>query len=162
MLRLSPIEGAEWYGPFEVPEMTNKRPLSVMLVDDNRDGADSLHVVLRLLGYESFVAYSSAAALSAATEMMPDVLISDIGMPNVDGCQLVAKLAALDQVNPLMIALTGYHQHRERCMLAGYDYFFLKPADPAKTVALLVEHAKKLGRAARDYSTSLPRAYAGG
>jgi len=124
--------------------MTTARPLSILLVDDHRDGADTLDMLLRLRGYETRVVYTPSAALAAAVEKMPDVLISDIGMPQLDGCELAQRIARLTGATPLMIAVTGYSQFRERCRLAGFDHFFLKPADPAEIVAALEAHAEKL------------------
>lgn len=104
--------------------------LSILVVDDNRDGADSLFEVLRICGYDAQVVYSASEALAAAARKMPDVLISDIGMPHLDGCEVAARITALDGRRPLMIAITGYSNLRERCTQSGFDHFFVKPADP--------------------------------
>jgi len=125
--------------------MTTARPLSILLVDDHRDGADTLDMLLRLRGYETRVVYSASVALAAAAERMPDVVISDIGLPQFDGCELAQRIAALDGTTPLMIAVTGYAELRDRCRLAGFDHFFLKPATPTEIVSVLEMHAEKLG-----------------
>src|SRR6266699_3142458 len=103
--------------------------LSILLVDDHRDGADSLSEVLRIPGFNAQVAYASSAALAAAATNPPDVFISDIGMPHLDGCSLAVRIADLGGRKPLMIAITGYSNMRARCMQAGFEHFFLKPAD---------------------------------
>jgi len=126
--------------------MTTARPLSILLVDDHHDGADTLDMLLRLHGFEARVVYTASAALAAAAERMPDVLISDIGLPQFDGCELAQRIAALDDITPLMIAVTGYAELRDRCRFAGFDHFFLKPATPTEIVAVLELHAEKTGR----------------
>jgi CheY-like chemotaxis protein len=120
------------------------RPLSVLLVDDNSDGTDSLLQILRLHGYEVRGVYTSSAGLAAAAERMPDVLISDIGMPKFDGCELAIRVAALDGIVPLMIAVTGHSDIGERCRIAGFDHFFVKPADPRLIEAVLRQHGEQL------------------
>jgi len=135
--------------------MITERPLRVLLVDDNRDGADTFQELLRFSGCEVEVVYSSAAALESAAENMPDVLISDIGMPNIDGCELARRVAAIDSITPLMIAVTGYSQVRDRCLLSGFDHFFLKPADPTAIVDVLRHHASHLSRLAGRFEKCL-------
>ena len=110
----------------------------VMVVDDNRDAADSLGVLLRALGAETWVAYGGAEALDVAAQWQPQVAILDVGMPGMDGCELARRLRA-DPRNEdlLLVALTGWGQpaDRERIAAAGFAHHFLKPLDVAQLAA---------------------------
>jgi CheY-like chemotaxis protein len=117
--------------------MSSERALSILLVDDHQDGADSLSLLLGIQGFEVHVVYNSMDALAAAEARLPDVLISDIGIPRLDGCELAKSICALNGPKPLMIAMTGYNEERARCLESGFDHFFLKPADPNAIITLL-------------------------
>ena len=117
---------------------SNPRKLSILLVDDHHDGADSLFEILKLYGFTAIVAYGATEALDAAKSQMPDVLISDIGLPNLNGCELAVRIAELGS-KPVMIAITGFGNLRNQCMQAGFDHFFLKPYDPNDIIRLLQE-----------------------
>ena len=119
--------------------------LSILVVDDHRDGADSLCEFLRASGFDPEVVYSSSSALAAAATQMPDVFIADIGLPHLDGCELARRIVTLDGGPPLMIAVTGYTDLKDQCRLAGFDHFLIKPADPLAILALL--HEAKLSKA---------------
>ena len=112
-------------------------PLSVLLVDDHRDGGDSCAELLRLFGYEVWLARSGSAALGAVGSFAPDVAILDIGLPDMDGYQLAERLVAALARRPVMVALTGFGHTEQRAREAGFDHHFLKPADPAVLAALL-------------------------
>lgn len=109
-----------------------RAPLSgrILIVDDNRDAADSLATLLGALGADTAVAYSGPEALRRAAETRPDVAILDIGMPGMDGCELAHRLREPPQRDDLLlIALTGWGEpdHRERVAAAGFDRHLLKP-----------------------------------
>ena len=118
--------------------------LSVLVADDDHDGADSLAILLRLSGHRCTVAYGAEAALEACAE--PDAFVTDIGMPKVDGVALAARVVARCRRRPLLVAMTGYADAatRERCLAAGFDRVFVKPADPLEFLAALREHAVRL------------------
>jgi PAS domain S-box-containing protein len=116
--------------------------LRVLVVEDNRDAADSLCLLLRLVGYDVMVAYSGPEGVRAAEEKRPDVVICDIGLPGMDGYRVAAALRG----NPAtaaarLIALTGYGQEidRSRAMEAGFDEHLTKPADPVVVQRILAE-----------------------
>jgi CheY-like chemotaxis protein len=109
------------------------KPRHVLVVEDNRDAADSLRLLLEVSGYEVTVAYSGPTGLEAATRELPDVVICDIGLPGLDGFGVARAL----RQNPgtraaRLIAVTGYGQpaDRERALEAGFDEHLVKPVDP--------------------------------
>ncbi|MBP0588730.1 response regulator [Paraburkholderia sp. LEh10] len=103
----------------------------VMVVDDSIDGAESMSILLEMLGHEVRVLYDGAAALAAAPEFRPDVVLLDIGLPGIDGFQVARALRAeRATAGALLIALTGYGQEsdRQRTRDAGFDHHLVKPA----------------------------------
>jgi signal transduction histidine kinase/CheY-like chemotaxis protein len=118
--------------------------LRVLVVEDNRDAADSLRMLLQLYGYEVTVAYTGPAGVAAANEWRPDVVLCDIGLPGLDGYGVVRALRR----NPAtaqarMIAVSGYgrDEDREKSQQAGFDAHLTKPADPDKLQELLARPA---------------------
>jgi CheY-like chemotaxis protein len=121
------------------PRQSSKR-LRVLVVEDNKDSADSLRMLLEAYGYDVEVAYTGPDGVRAAGEHRPDVVICDIGLPGLDGYGVAAAL----RKNPVtadarLIALTGYGQDedRRRAKDAGFDEHLTKPADPTALEALL-------------------------
>jgi signal transduction histidine kinase len=112
----------------------------VLIVDDNRDAADTLGELVDLLGHESVVAYDPAAALARAAERLPDVALCDIGLPGMNGYELARRLRALSAGHDLRIfALSGYAQPDDlaRAAEAGFEAHLAKPADPEMLARLL-------------------------
>jgi PAS domain S-box-containing protein len=109
---------------------TNESIRRVLVVDDNRDSAESLAMLLRLLGHEVTTALDGPAALSFIDQHRPEILLLDIGLPGMNGYEVAKKIrssAALDHI--LLIAMTGYGQEkdRHRAMEAGFDDHVVKP-----------------------------------
>jgi CheY-like chemotaxis protein len=107
-------------------------PRRVLVVDDNRDAADSLGKLLNIIGAEARAVYSGAEALELLGTYKPAVLLVDIGMPGMDGYELARRVRQLpDCKNLTLIALTGWVQaeDRDRSHAAGFDYHLTKPAD---------------------------------
>lgn len=105
-------------------------PPRVLVVDDERDGADTLAQLLELLGFEPIVAYDGEAGVVAALEHKPAVVILDLHMPNMGGvvaCTRIRQAAGTQDIK--LVALTGSDQatDREAAQLAGFDHFLLKP-----------------------------------
>jgi PAS domain S-box-containing protein len=112
----------------------------ILVVDDNRDSADSLSMLLRLAGHEVRTAYDGTAGLAAARRWRPDVVLLDIGLPGLDGYEVVRRLrqeAGLQQA--LVVAMTGYgkDEDRERSQEAGFDAHLVKPVDPEELAQLI-------------------------
>ncbi|WP_431102861.1 response regulator [Roseateles noduli] len=117
-------------------------PCRVMVVDDNRDAADSMAVFLELAGFDTAVQLDGPSALDAATTRAPQVVLLDIGLPGLDGYEVARRLRALPGgMDCLLIALTGYGQQddRRRAHEAGFDVHLVKPADPDAVVELIQE-----------------------
>jgi PAS domain S-box-containing protein len=112
----------------------------VLVVEDNRDSADSLRLLLEASGHEVRVAYSGPEGVRTATEWLPDVVVSDIGLPGLDGYALARRLRHQPGMeNALLAALTGYgaEEDRRRSREAGFDVHFVKPADPDALLRVL-------------------------
>ncbi len=114
----------------------------VLVVDDNSDAADTLAQLLDLLGHRTQVAHSGAEALEAMQDFRPQVVLLDLGMPEMDGYQVAEAIRnnrRFDQ--PLLAALTGWggEQDREQTRAAGFDLHLTKPVDLAVIEKLLKE-----------------------
>ncbi|UVW29805.1 ATP-binding protein [Massilia sp. H6] len=131
------------------PASTAGHPLRVMVVDDNRDAADALAALLSAFGHDAQAVYSSAAALAAAATRCPQVFLLDIGLPDMDGLALAARLRAMPQAADVpLVAVTGYHQprDRERSRQAGFDHHLAKPVDTDVLLAILADIALQASR----------------
>ena len=112
------------------------------MVDDNRDGADSLAMMLRVLGNDTRTAYDGEEAVAASAEYLPDVVLLDIGMPKLNGydaCRRIREQPGGKDV--IVIAQTGWGQEedRARSRAAGFDHHMVKPLDPVAVTTLLAE-----------------------
>jgi signal transduction histidine kinase/response regulator RpfG family c-di-GMP phosphodiesterase len=104
----------------------------VLVVDDNVDAAESLSVLLRLHGHETATAHDGAAALDKAARWKPEVVLLDLGMPGMDGCEVARRLRAGEAGRHLtLVAVTGWGQaeDRQRTKAAGFDEHLTKPVD---------------------------------
>jgi CheY-like chemotaxis protein len=102
----------------------------VLVVDDDRDVADSLVLLLRCWGLDVHVAYSGEAALTAVTELRPDLALMDIGMPGMDGCETARRMRKLPEARDLVIAAVsawGPEDIRRGAAEAQFDHHFVKP-----------------------------------
>ena len=133
--------------PQTQPAPASPRPLAVlsprrvMVVDDNRDAAESLGMLLQLLGAEVRVVNDGAAALRVLDEFWPAVVLLDIGMPELDGCEVAERIRERPGHRDVtLIALTGWGQEEDRLRSrsAGFDYHLIKPADVSALEDLLV------------------------
>lgn len=105
----------------------------VLVVDDNRDAADSLAQLLEMCGHEVRVAYAGAQALDLAARERPDVILLDLGLPGMDGYEVARRLQALPQARDiLLVAVTGYGQESDRRAVAeaGFAKHLIKPVGP--------------------------------
>ncbi len=112
----------------------------VLIVDDNRDAAHSLGMVLKYLGVDVQVAHDGAQALETLRAYEPGVVFLDIGMPGMDGYEVARRIrAARPSRMPAIVALTGWgqEQDRRRAREAGFDHHLVKPADLSQLQALL-------------------------
>jgi CheY-like chemotaxis protein len=122
-----------------VPSVAGLDGIRVLLIEDDEDSRHMLGLMLTTQGVEVTSASSSAEALTALAQKLPDVIVSDIGMSEEDGYELMRKLRALPAADGGMtpaIALTGYatRKDRERALAAGYQLHLAKPVEPADLV----------------------------
>ncbi|MDQ3369674.1 MAG: ATP-binding protein [Myxococcota bacterium] len=121
--------------------------LHVLVVDDEIDARDMVQMLLEQCGAVVRAAGSAAEAFQMFREQRPDVLVSDIGMPDEDGYALIARLRALTPVdgrNVPAVALTAYArtQDRTRALLAGFTNHVAKPVEPAELLAVVASLAR--------------------
>ena len=112
----------------------------VLVVDDNRDSADTLSTLLQVLGCEVAVAYDGEEGVRVASEFKPDAVLLDLGMPKLNGfeaCKIMRREAWGKDI--CIIAVTGWGQEedRKRTKEAGFNAHLVKPADPGKLTELL-------------------------
>lgn len=105
-------------------------PRRILIVDDNADAADSVAMLLQLDGHETRAAYSAATALELALSFAPEVVVLDIGLPDMDGYEVARRIKAMP-LQPRVIALSGYGRNddREQSASAGFDAHLVKPVD---------------------------------
>jgi CheY-like chemotaxis protein len=116
--------------------------LRVLVVDDEVDTRDLIAAVLSRVGAEVQTAATAHEALQTLERWIPDVLVSDIGMPDEDGYTLIKKVRELDAKQPGWIpalALTAYAsvEDRMRALSAGFQMHMTKPLDPAELVTVV-------------------------
>jgi CheY-like chemotaxis protein len=123
----------------------DERPRRVLVIDDHRDSAESMTLLLELAGHEATVALSGAEGLSRARSFRPDVIVCDIGLPGaMDGYDVARAIRAdADLAGVHLIAVTGYGEHEDeaRAREAGFDAHMTKPIDPALLARLLARAA---------------------
>ncbi len=106
----------------------------VLVVDDNRDSADSLSMLLKIMGHDVRTAYDGPEAIESVAQYHPDVVLLDIGLPTMSGYDVARALQdAPDRSRRVLIAVTGYGQDedRRRSREAGFDHHLVKPVDAA-------------------------------
>jgi light-regulated signal transduction histidine kinase (bacteriophytochrome)/CheY-like chemotaxis protein len=146
-LRL-PVDAEHGRGPALAPPAADPRPPApsprspkrVLVVDDNVDSSDSLAEVLRLSGHDARAVHTGRAAVEAARADPPEVVLLDIGLPDLDGYRVAAELRKLDGLqDALIVAVTGYagEEVRDRARRAGFDLHRVKPVDLDDVLALV-------------------------
>lgn len=137
------IESLRKARPINPPDALNGPGLAVLIVDDNRDGADSMAELAYLHGHAVRTAYSPTEALAALDSFAPDAVLMDLGMPGMDGYELAREIRDRLSRPPLLVAVTGHSMLDGRSRDEGFDEHFLKPVDPAALMAYLAAHAAK-------------------
>ncbi len=114
--------------------------LRILIVDDNRDGADSLAMMLGLMGNDTRTAYDGREGVEVAEKVRPDVVLFDIGLPKLNGYEACRRIRGQAWgKNVVLIAVTGWGQDedRRRSQEAGFDHHLVKPVDPNALMTLL-------------------------
>jgi PAS domain S-box-containing protein len=107
--------------------------LKVLVVEDNHDTAEVLATVVELWGHDVRTAFNAVAAIAAVEEWRPDVVLSDLGLPGMDGYELARRLRRQSPASggAVLIALSGYGREEDKraALDAGFDHHFVKPPD---------------------------------
>ncbi|MGH8468864.1 MAG: ATP-binding protein [Gammaproteobacteria bacterium] len=125
-----------------VSEPTPTTARRILVVDDNRDSAESLAMLLNLMGNETHTAYDGLEAVEAAATVRPDVILLDIGLPKLNGYEACRRIREQPWgKNMVLVALTGWGQEEDRrkSREAGFDGHIVKPVDHAALTKLLAE-----------------------
>jgi CheY-like chemotaxis protein len=111
--------------------------VSVLLVEDDADWREAVTLQLVQAGAEVITASTTAEAIDHLATARPNVLVSDLGMPEADGYELIGRVRALVGSSLPAIAMTGFAgpDSRDRCLRLGFDDFLAKPFDPGVLVA---------------------------
>jgi CheY-like chemotaxis protein len=136
------------------------RPLRVLVVDDHPDAAESLAVVLEMLGCPARSCPDGWSALAAAEEFRPQVCLIDLVMPGMDGLELAARLRAWAGGRPLAVVATtalGDAEARARTAAAGFCDHLVKPID----APVLIDALARLGEAFPPDGGAAPRDWGG-
>jgi len=130
----------------EVPQAVDRSAAlpvrrNILIADDNQDALESLALMLRMEGHEVHCASDGEEALVLAAQRKPEILVLDVGMPKLDGCEVARRIRAESWGrDAVLVALTGWGQEvdRRRSREAGFDLHLVKPVDPATLCDMLV------------------------
>ncbi|WP_158080979.1 response regulator, partial [Pelomonas sp. KK5] len=127
-------------GEGELERLAGRR---VLIADDNADAANSLALLLELIGSEATVVNNGLEAVARSQQLLPELVFLDIGMPGLNGYEVCARLKALPGVGQAMVvvALTGWGQEKDRLRgrEAGFDGHLVKPVSPEAIRSLVAE-----------------------
>jgi CheY-like chemotaxis protein len=115
----------------------------ILVVDDDWDEAQTLGMMFDATGNSARIAHDGLEAIAAAAEFRPDLILMDIAMPGIDGCEAARRIRAKPWGKGVIIAaLTGWIRDdvREWAKDAGFDHYFVKPVDFAVLLELLADH----------------------
>ncbi len=112
----------------------------VLIVDDNVDAAETLAMMLELLGQQTRQAHEGNGALKAAVEFKPELVFMDIGLPGLSGHEIASRMRRdLGMTDTYIVALSGYgtEEDRRKSLYAGFDSHLVKPLDPSTLPSIL-------------------------
>jgi CheY-like chemotaxis protein len=112
----------------------------ILIVDDNADAADSMAMLLQLDGHETRTAYSAATALELTESFAPEVVLLDIGLPDMDGYEVARRMKAMPR-ELRVIALSGYGRDRRQPASASFDAHLMKPVDMPALARAIAGHS---------------------
>lgn len=121
-----------------------KKHLTILIVDDNKDVAQSLHILLSIMGHHTVVAHTGLEALEKAERFTPDIIFLDIGLPGMDGYEVARLLRAKPQTShTTLIAVTGWGSEADRLRAkeAGFNRHITKPMEPEEVERLVGEQS---------------------
>jgi PAS domain S-box-containing protein len=146
MLQASPIEASNADVQSEAAASVRRR---ILVADDNLDAAESLAMLLTMMGHEVRAAHDGAQAVEQAEQFRPDLILMDVGMPTLDGLQAATRIRSMEWgASPVIVALTGWGQDadRKRSKEAGCDVHLVKPLDFERLTTLLTQLAQAPAR----------------
>jgi len=120
--------------------------LRVLIVDDNKDSADTLHQLVESMGQDVVSVYDGASAIAALEAFRPDLVMLDIGMPHMSGYDVAQRIGAImGGLRPALMAITGWGQEADklRAREMGFDYHFVKPVGEESLRSVLVEVSRR-------------------
>ena len=120
----------------------------ILVADDNSDAASSLGMLLEMMGHEVCIVHNGVEAVAKASTFGPDIILLDLGMPQLNGYEACARIRA--QPSPkktLIVALTGWTQDdkKQRSQQAGFDFHLIKPVELPALEKLLREYPANRG-----------------
>ncbi len=120
------------------------RPLRVLVVDDSHDAADAMAALLEMMGHHAVAAYDGIKALQLASDLAPDLVLLDLGLPDMDGFEVARRLKRVVNRAPRLVALTGYgaDEDKRRTSEAGFDEHVVKPVMPETLGGIVVRTAR--------------------
>lgn len=130
---------SEPVAPMEAPAPAVGAGLTVVVVEDNEDAAEMMSAWLEQLGHDVRVARTGPAGVDLVLEARPDVVLCDIGLPEMDGVDVCRHIVQQMPVPPVMIAMTGWGMDgdRQRTQAAGFRHHLVKPVQPDKLRSVL-------------------------
>jgi CheY-like chemotaxis protein len=120
--------------------------LRVLVADDNLDAATALELLLQASGHLVRLAHTGPTGLAAALDFRPDLVLLDIGLPELDGWKIAERIRQQPTLqNIVLVAMTGYGQNtdRKRSQKAGFDHHFVKPVEFGKLRQILAAVSEK-------------------
>ena len=121
------------------------RAVRILVVDDNRDSAESIGKLLELWGHDVRLAHDGLAAVEMALADRPEVILLDIGLPGLNGYRACQAMRQHGMTEELIVAMTGYGQEEDRrqSLESGFDRHLVKPIDLRMIERLLAERTRK-------------------
>jgi len=123
-----------------ISEPKNTPSRRILVVDDNKDSAESLTILLSLVGNETQTAFDGLEAMESAATFKPELILLDIGLPKLNGYEVARKIREQPWGKKMvLVALTGWGQEEDRCRSrkAGFDHHLTKPIDLGSLKKLL-------------------------
>ncbi len=145
--RQAPPEGIL---PAAPPAAARVVPRRVLVVEDNHDAAELMALLLEFQGHQVRRAHDGIEALRLAEAFRPEIVLLDIGLPQLDGYEVAERVRAMPGPQPMLVALTGWGRESDlrRSDAAGFDAHLVKPIDPDTLTALLADLPRRAPEAA--------------
>jgi two-component system, chemotaxis family, CheB/CheR fusion protein len=142
MIRLKLEQEPDAVVPARIDPKRLNRSLRVLVVEDHKDAAESLRMILELFGCEVAVTFNGWEGVQATKRFRPDVIFCDIGLPGMDGYEVAQTLRESPESSEVkLVAITGYGdpEGRQKALAAGFNEHFTKPVNPAVIENILSE-----------------------